>query len=43
MMKFIEVEEVGLCYECGRISTTTAVPMKKPIAIPMVRIVYPSN
>jgi hypothetical protein len=43
MMKFIEVEEVGLCYKCGRISTTTAVPMKKPIAIPMVRIVYPSN
>ena len=43
MMKFIGVEEVGLCYNGGRISTTTAVPTKISFAIPIVRIVYPSN
>jgi hypothetical protein len=43
MMKFIEVKDVGLCYKCGRISTTTAVPTRILIAISMVRIVHPGN
>ncbi len=33
MMKFIEVDEVGLCYKCGRISTTTAVQLIRIIVM----------